>query len=271
MTTQAAAQTTEHNDETLFEANTRDVVDLKRLIKTIDALVDEVPVSVGQDGVRFRTADRAMISLIDVVLKPAFFGGYEYNRQKPNLFLVDVGALKDRVSEAKKGDRLKLIIREATGAATPVIDVKVWSDGITSTFTLPTSEADEVDVPSTEDLEFSGSALVAVPMFRAAIQKMGESTQFTLREDRFVMASDVDNQVARVRFPDGSDHLHAVRLSEGPVCSMYSTEYLEIVKGLKHTVQRLRLQFGTDHPLKLGTSNDRFELSFVLAPRIEEE
>lgn len=271
MATQAAAQAVEHdNDETLFEAKTTDALDLKRLIKTVDALVDDVPVSVGADGVRFLTADPALVGMIDLVLKPGFFGRYRCDVEDRELFRVDAGVLKDRISEAKKGDRVNLVLRR-TQRNERMLDVKVWSDGITSTFTLQTMDADASDVPSTEELEFAGAAIVALPMFRAAVQKMGPSTQFTLREDRFVMASDVEEQVARVRFPDSSDHLHGVRLSDGPVCALYSTDYLDIVKGLQHTVKRLRVQFGTDYPLKLSTDNDRFAFAFILAPRIEEE
>lgn len=266
----ATKQVTKIDGTTVFEAKTSDVVDLKRLLKTLSNLVNETPVELSADGVRFLTADPAMVGMMDVVLRPEMFGRFEYDDDQPTRFKIDVDELYGRVSEAKKGDRVTLSYRHK-GHGEYAVDVKVWHDGITSTFTLDAGDADESDVPSQEELEFTGSALVALPMFRAAIQKMGSSIELVLDEDQIVMQSDTDDGTARVRFPDGSDHLHAVNLADGGVRSLYAKDYLEMVKSLRKTVKRVQLQFGTDFPLKLSVDEDRFAWEYIVAPRIEED
>lgn len=263
-------QTTAQVAKPVFEAKTSDVVDLKRLVKTAAAVVTDMPVTVDADGVRFHGADPSMVGMIDFRLRPEFFGRYEFDAEDPVRFWINMDQLKDRVTEASKGDDLTLIVRDGDSMAKPVVDVKVWTDGITSTFSLETLDLEDQDRPETEDLEFSGSALVGLPMLRAAIQKMEGSIEFTLREDALVLESEADGETARVRFPDTSDHLHAVALSDGPVTSLYSVDYLAHVRKLRKTVQRVRVQFGDDFPLRVTAEDDRFKLAYTLAPRIEE-
>jgi proliferating cell nuclear antigen PCNA len=265
----ATEQLTDQNETPVLEARTRDTVNLKHLLNTANALVDDMPIIVNADGIHLVAADSAMVAMIDLHLTPDLFGRFNCKAKDPIRFQVDMNEFADRVSEAKQGDDVTLTVRDD-----PVdgymLDVTVWHEGITSTFTLETDSIDDTDIPDVDKLEFSGSVLVSLSMLRAAIQKMGDSVTLTLDKDALLLESTVDDQEARVRFPDTSDHLHAIALSDDAVQSTYSQDYLSVVRKLRKTVDRIRLQFGDDFPLRVWVDDDRFKLRYTLAPRIEE-
>jgi DNA polymerase III sliding clamp (beta) subunit (PCNA family) len=53
--------------------------------------------------------------------------------------------------------------------------------------------------------------------------------------------------------------------------SRYSLEYLQkFIKGAKLS-EKTVLKFANDHPLRIDIKNDFMDLSFLLAPRVENE
>lgn len=268
--TATATTTTQRTAPTVLEAKTSEVVDLKRLVDTAAAVITEIEVSVDEDGIRFVGTDPSTVGLMDLHLRPELFDRFEYAADEQVRLWINVEQFKSRVSEASKGDDLTIIVRDGPRLAKPDVDVKVWADGITSTFELETLNLDDADRPQTDDLEFSGSALVGLPMLRAAIKKMDDSITMSLHDDALVLESETDSDTARVRFPDTSDHLHGVALSDGPVESIYSKDYVMHMRKLRKTVRRVRLQFGDDFPLRVTAEDDRFKLAYTVAPRIEE-
>ena len=53
--------------------------------------------------------------------------------------------------------------------------------------------------------------------------------------------------------------------------SRYSLEYLQkFMKGAK-LVEKSILNFASDHPLRIDFKNEKMELTFILAPRVETE
>lgn len=258
---------------TIFEAQTRRIPDTKRLIRILDNLVDESPVRINEKGIRFRAADPSKVGMIDLVLEPDAFSNYQ-PPEKELYFQVNAEDLKDKVTEARKGDRLTFSVthEQVQESREPVLHVSVRSDGVESTFSLPTTQVDEEDQPDTENLEFDGSAVVAMEKFTKAINRMDDSMQLTLTEDQLVLESsgDGESQSTRVTFPENSDHLHAVKLEDGRVRSLYSRDYLENIKQLKQVVKRATLSFSSDYPLRVEASNNWFQLEYTVAPRIEE-
>jgi len=245
----------------LFEAETRETVDLKRLIRTVNAVVSDSPVIIDRKGVRFHATDPGMVALIDLRLKPDQFATFD--APSPVEFGIDMDEVKRRVCEARKGDDVTLAVTDDTN---PEMRVTVDDRGMKSTFTIESDTLDSGDKPETDDLTFSGEAVVALDKLKDAVDRMGDSAEFTLREDQLVIESDA----SRVALLEASDHIHGITLDDGPVTAIYSTDYLEHVMKLKNTVSRVRLRFGDDFPLRVKADRDRFSVAYTLAPRIEE-
>lgn len=263
--------TTQQSDSTLFEAKTRDVVDVKRLARALAATVTDTPVTISEDGLRFLAADAAMVAMIDLTLHPALFDRWQ-PPAKAVTFGLNADEFKDKVGEAKQGDELTLSVTEerVDGSVKPVLHITIYRDGIRTTMSLPSLALDEDDQPETDDLEFAGEALVALDPLRDAIKNLGDSIQFTLDEEGLTLTSADAEAGSRVAFPANSDHIHAINLNNGPVSSRYAQDYLDAIRKLKHTVDRVTVRFGTDFPLQVSVDQDRFHMVYTLAPRIEE-
>ncbi len=213
-----------------------------------------------------------MVALIDLKLKPRFFHRYTPPHNGNAQFGIDVYELKSRVCEARKGDTIELAVTEnpGQGGSEHRLHVTVDETGVKSNFTIQSHSLDEDETPETDDLEFAGSTVVSLDKLKDAIQRMGDSAELSLQSDRLTVQSETETGTANVEFLEGGDHIHAIQLENGPVTSMYSTNYLKHITKLKNTVERVKLRFGNDFPLRFEVDRDQFKLEYTLAPRIEE-
>lgn len=272
---QANATTTTRQVEPskpLFEARTTDAVDLKRIVRTLAATATEAPVRFDRDGVHVLTADAAMVAMIDLDLTPELFD--RFNPPADGVTVnVNLDELKDAVCEARKGDRVTITVENARveREMQTVVSVRIWSDGITTEYQLTSVDA-ELETPETDDLEFSAEATVSVEKFADAVKRMDKDSGVEVRLSEEELELSGGSGVS-VEFPANSDYLHGPCVDDGTgsVASLYSVEYLENLRKLKNTATWFKVRFATDFPLKVSATDDRFKLSYILAPRIEEE
>lgn len=255
---------------TLFNARTIQVPDLKRLIRTAQEIVTEAQVIIDEDGIRIVNADPACVGLIDLHLKPDLFEAW-HAPTEPLRFGLSIEELKQRVCGARKGDTVAFAVtREPVeGNVIEVFHVAI-SNGVTSTFSQPSLDID-TDLPE-DELEFGAEASVTLDRFSTAIDRMNNTIEFVLTDDRLTLRSEEDNRRAAVKFADGSSHIRDITNTTDyhTVRSSYAQDYLEHVKRLKQTARRIHIAFDRDYPLRLTAEDGRYKLTYTLAPRIEE-
>lgn len=268
MTTTTTTTRTDETTQTLCEARTQDVVDLKRLVRHLNALITDTPVVIDDDGIRFRTADAAMVALVEVQLKPDLFGRFNAPAE-PIECTVDIEELTEYITEANQGDDITLTVIEDDDGYQ--LQISIWHDGITTTFTMPTADPPTEDEEEfgTDALAYDRSALVALDQLIAGIENMDTSVEITLDEETLSLASTDGDNSAAVEIPANSDYLHAVHVTE-PATSLFSVDYLMSLKKLKRTIDRVQIELGDDYPVRFTADEDRFRYRLYIAPRIEE-
>ena len=94
---------------------------------------------------------------------------------------------------------------------------------------------------------------------------VADACSFIIQEGKFIMeAKSIDS--ARSEFSGDEAKIEAENCK-----SKYSLEYLaKFMKGAK-LVEKTILNFAEDHPLKMNIKSEHMELSFLLAPRVENE
>jgi len=259
---------TDETTQTRCDARTQDVVDLKRLVRHLDALLTDAPMVIDDDGIRFRTADPAMVALVEIQLKPDLFGRF-HAPANPIECTVDIAELTEYITEAKQGDDITLTVVEDDDGYQ--LQVSIWHDGITTTFTMPTAEppAEDEEEFGTDELAYERSAVVALDQLIGGIENMDTSVAITLGEETLSLASTDGDTSAAVEIPATSDYLHAVHASE-PATSLFSVDYLSSVKKLKRTIDRVQIELGDDYPVRFTAEEDRFRYRLYIAPRIDE-
>lgn len=255
----------------ILEAKTTEVTDLQRLIRAVEHTIQEASFTFSDTGIQTKAVDSSMVSMADLALRPEFFDYYQFNRDRHVEIGVNMGELKKKVGQARKGDTLTLFIKEKQGRGRhePHLYVEVDNDGVVSTFELEHQDLSEEDKPDTSGLEFSGSVIVSLEKLKDAVDRIDEHARFRLRENQLTIVDDGD--FTKVSFPESSNHARNIQLEDGELKSNHSTDYLDTVSKLKHTVDELRVCMGNDFPIKFeAVQTLSFRFSYIVAPRIEE-
>lgn len=210
-----------------------------------------------------------MVAIVDLTFTTAIFDPYLLDTDDPIEFMVDADDLKSVVSDARKSDQLTLSVTEAFGEYTLHTEVEREDDTLTDE--VETLDYDPAEYPSTTDLEFDGSVTIAFDPLLDAIASMNESFQLGVDADRLVLWSETDARGTVDEFRAGGDHIQEITVKDGPIASLYSRDYLETFQKLQHSIDTVEVQTGTDFPVQVVAVDDRFDLSFTVAPRIDED
>ncbi|MFB6147992.1 MAG: hypothetical protein ABEJ66_03840, partial [Candidatus Nanohaloarchaea archaeon] len=143
----------------------------------------------------------------------------------------------------------------------------------TRNFSLPVLNLSEDDIPDTQNLEFSVTGELETAVLEDAIKDalvVGDSVRVSADSDGIDL--DAEGDQSNVSFHIGSDAEGVLELEGGEADSMFSLDYLDSMVGAKKLSDTVTVKLGDDFPMRMEfTVPDKADLSFVLAPRIEEE
>ena len=236
---------------------------LKDSVSVISDLVTEAKFSVKKDGLELIAMDPANVAMVIFRLLSTCFT--EYDLKQDVDLAINLGQLKQILRRAKPNDMVTLEVEEGK------LKVQFRSDTI-RTFALPIIEVEDKEqrVP---DLTFPLSAELNSSMLSDAIGDVdivAESVTFLGDNGKLTIAAEGDLSKAKIEMKS-DDNTKIVSKSE-KVKAKYSIEYLKkMIEGSKLS-DRVTIQFSNDYPLRLDYKQlDKVSLSFILAPRVEND
>lgn len=250
----------------MFKAEIEDTALLKDSMKTISDLISEGLFQLEEDGIKLVAADPAMVALVDFQIEKEVFETYELEEEeKVGLNLENLYSILRRV---KSGDKIILEMREDDSRFHITME-----NTSTRNFSLPILNLSEDDIPSTDDLEFTVTAELDTSVVEDAIKDamvVGDSVKITADETGINITSEGDQ--SNVDFRIDSEAESVLELEGGEAESMFSLDYLNNMIGAKKLSETVSVKLGEDFPMRMEFKvPDKANLSFVLAPRIEEE
>ena len=228
-----------------------------RVIEIISELVTEVRMKVNDSGLSITAMDPANVSMVRFVLPKNSFSMFETDSEVLGVNLENLKRVLKRSSSTSS------LIMEKKGN---VLNVQIH-DRIKRNFNLALIEieSEEKEMPQ---LEFSSVIELSSMDFVDSVEDcmvVDDACAFIVREGKFVIEARGLNS-AMSEFSGDEAKIQAENCK-----SKYSLEYLQkFVKGAKLSDKTV-LRFAEDHPLKIDIKNPLFELSFLLAPRVETE
>ena len=193
----------------------------------------------------------------------------EYNVNKPIDLAINLSNLKQILRRAGPNDILEVEMDDQNNK----LKIKLRGNN-TRTFSLPIIELDERE-QKIPDLSFGATIRTASDVFSQAIEDAeiaGESVSFIVNKNGFSVRSAGEISDANIDIP--TDDVTSVTLHEKGVDlkAKYSIEYLKkMIVGSK-LANEVLIHFNNDYPLKLDyKTTDRLLLSFILAPRVEND
>ncbi|WP_414836941.1 proliferating cell nuclear antigen (pcna) [Candidatus Nanohalococcus occultus] len=249
----------------MFKAELEDVSLLKDSMKTISDLISEGIFQLNEDGVKLVAADPAMVALVDFKIEKDVFESYDLDEE------TNVGLnLENLYSILRRANSDDKIILETRGDSKFYITMESSS---VREFSLPILNLSEDDMPSTDDLEYAVTAELETSVLESAVKDalvVGDSV--VIESDNAGLRVKAEGDQSNVEFEIDGDAEGVLEFSGGNARSMFSLDYLNDMTGAKKLSDTVKLSIGDDFPMRLEFEvPDEALLSFVLAPRIEEE
>jgi proliferating cell nuclear antigen len=234
----------------------------KESVTIISDLVNEARFKVTSNAIELVAMDPANVAMVVFKLLSSSFT--EYRVDKELEIAINLGNLKQVMRRANPNDMLTLEMDNNK--------LKITLKGTTTrTFNLPIIELEEKD-QKVPELKFNASIKMPCSMLNDAIADadvVAESVAFMAEPKHFTILADGDLSQAKVEMmEDKSIRINA----HEKVRAKYSIEYLKKMIGGSKLSDEVDVHFGKDYPLRLDYKTlDRVMLSFILAPRVEND
>jgi len=238
---------------------------LKESINIISDLVNEARFKVNKDAIELVAMDPANVAMVIFKLLSSSFT--EYDVKKDVEIAINLSNLKQVLRRANPNDMLTIELGEEN-------KLKIQLKGATiRTFNLPLIDLEEKE-QKIPDLKFPVSINMPTGIFNEAIQDVdvvAESVTFLAEPKKFTIQAEGDLSQAKIEIKEDKETKVNIEGSE-KIKAKYSVEYLKKMINGSKIADDMVIRFNKDYPLKVEyKSLDKVMLSFILAPRVEND
>ncbi len=238
---------------------------LKESISIISDLVNEARFKITPNAIELVAMDPANVAMVIFKLLSSSFT--EYDVKKDTEIAINLNNLKQVLRRASTKDMLTM---ELDAENRLKIQLKSTT---TRTFNLPIIELEEKE-QKVPDLKFPVTINTSSSILNEAIADVdvvGESVTFIAEPKKFTLQAEGDLNQAKIEIKEDDTTTVSMHGDE-KVKAKYSIEYLKkMINGSKLS-DNVTIQFSKDYPLKLEyKAVDKLMLSFILAPRVEND
>jgi len=232
---------------------------LSDIVTIISELVTEVRIKINKEGINLTAIDPANVAMIYFKIPASLFSEFEIEKEE-EILGVNLNNLKAVLRRCKPGAALVLQKQEN------MLNLGI-KDRVKRDFSLALIEidAEEKDLPS---WEFNSVVHINSDTFVEVIEDcaiVSDACTFIAEPNKFVVEAQGLNS-ARAEFNSDEAEIHS-----GNSTARFSLEYLsKFIKGAKIS-NKATLSFSDNHPMRLDFHTGGVILSFVLAPRVEQE
>jgi len=233
---------------------------LTKGIEIISDLVTEVRIKVNEFGLSISAIDPANVSMVGFKIPRSAFSQFETGNE---VLGVNLDNLKQILKRCGTGSSLILEKKEN------LLSIQI-QDRIRRNFTLNLIDVESEDIDFSEKesrMEFSSRIEMNSVDLIASVEDcvvVADACSFITKDGRFVIEARSLNSAMSEFSGDEA------KISGENSRAKYSLEYLQkFMKGAK-LCEKSILNFAEDHPLMVEFKTQGMELSFILAPRVEE-
>ncbi|MBW2980236.1 proliferating cell nuclear antigen (pcna) [Candidatus Woesearchaeota archaeon] len=237
---------------------------LKESVSIISDLVNEARFKINKEAVELVAMDPANVAMVVFKLLSSCFT--EYDVKEDVEIAINLSNMKQILRRANPSDMLSLELNEGK--------LKIQLKGASvRTFNLPIIELEEKEQKIPE-LKFQAKVTAPVGVLNEAVEDadiVAEAVSFQAEPKKFVVNAEGDLSQAKIEVGE-SDNVKINVEGTEKIKSKYSVEYLKKMMNASKLTDSVTIQFNKDYPLKLDyTAVDKVMLSFILAPRVENE
>lgn len=248
----------------MFKCEISDVKLFRDSFDAIADLIDEAELTVTKDGINMTASDRAVVSVVNFFLSRGAFDSYEYEKDlKLGVNLAGMMQVLRRSKDEKmtlavEGNKITLSFHGSSKRH----------------FTLPVIDVSKEETPDLAKLEsgFTTNLFIDSELLAGGVEDaelVGDSVVFTVRNDILILNAENDTSSTRLEIQPSSA-LDLQKVPE-PVRARYSVDYLKKMLKAKKLASRAKISLSSEYPMKISFDvPEKLNLSFILAPRVEE-
>lgn len=245
----------------MFKASLQDVSVLRDSLDAIASLVSEGCFRLSENGIELIAMDPASVAMVSFKVLPSMF--LEYDCDKEENVTLNLANFVSILKRVRPSDKITMELTESKFRVKMIGDFK-------RNFSMPL-----IDTPpgthKMPELSFKSKIEVFAGVLKDGLKDasmVSDCVVFEAEPEAFHINSFGDLSETRLELAKGSPSLISLE-SEGTK-SKYSIDYLDrMLKGTKST-DKIHINFSTDYPLKIDCNKiDAFQLSFILAPRVD--
>lgn len=237
---------------------------LKDSISIISELVNEATFKITPQAIEMVAMDPANVAMVIFKLLSSSF--VEYEVSKPVEVAINLNNLKQIMRRAGPSDMLTLEMEEDKLKITLKSSTK-------RTFHLPIINTDDKE-QKIPHLDFGVSIRTKSSVLNEAIEDadiVAESVSFIAEPSKFTIEAEGDLSKANIEIKEDNNTKIDLRKKD-KIKAKYSIEYLKKMMAGSKLSDEVFLHFNTDYPLKVDyITVDKVSLSFILAPRVEND
>jgi len=247
------------------------------LFDKMSNLIGEAILRFTEDGLKVTTADPAMVSMINLEVPESSFEEYEVNPDNEDYeHLTEEGT--EGILIGVDLENLSAIVNLFDEEITFTVDGNqfVLEEG-SDRFELPILNLSTDDIPSMDSLDdFKVEGDLTTDQFKTMVKKLAvasDSTTVTFNDDGTFEFEGGGDQIS---IESSFDLENVENLDEEveSAQSMFALDYLTKAEKMFRSLEpcdKVTIKMGEDFPMEMTHEADRENLTFVLAPRIEEE
>ena len=228
------------------------------IVSIISEVVAEVRLKIDKDNVSLTAVDPANIAMVHFKMPGDLFS--EYKVESEQILGVNLENLKAVLRRCKPGS--SLIIERADNFLKLGIQDRIKRDFSLALIEIDTEERKLPEWEFNSVIKINSESLVEVVEDCGIVS---DACTLMAEPSKFIVEAHGLNS-ARAEFSSDEVEIHS-----GNSIARYSLEYLsKFVKGSKISARAV-LSFSDNHPMKIDFPTGNVVLSFVLAPRVEQD
>ena len=230
------------------------------VIEAARAIVNEARISLQERGLELKAINSASVAMVSLRIDASAFELYQVT---PGEIGIDLVRLEDALSSAGKSELVKMELLEDERK----LKIRIGSLSYTLGLIDPGTLQREPKIP---ELDLPASVTIPGAELRRAIKAselVSDHVVLGVRDDVFYM--DARGDVDTLSFTMPSSEL--LDMKPGEARSMFSLEYLSAMSRVFGRAPAVKLEIGIDYPLQISFWLNEAHVSYLLAPRIEEE
>ncbi len=228
------------------------------LVSIISELVTEVRIKVTREGMHLTAIDPASVAMVHFNIPAELFS--QYDLEKDETLGINLENLKAVLRRCGLGS--SLVMENEEGSLRLTIQDKIKRD---FTLALIDIEGEEKEMPN---WEFTSVIKMDSQAFVDAIEDclvVSDACTFSAAPEKFIIEAKGLHS-AKTEF--SSDE---VQIFSDNSIARFSLEYLnKFIKGAK-VASKVEINYSDNHPMKINFPSGKVMLSFVLAPRVEQD